>query len=497
MKTIIVFSQNLIIKSIKPHMKQIRVEDGVIFLTTHLLFENEQKYLVSLFNKCEFFSFSDFLLDEEMEACDITSFISEKMNYQDYLSSIKKKKNEIVAEKVLFSYQPHNKYIFSNDLGIDSEVWREKGFEYINAKYYYSERKKIKFYLKKIVFSSHIMESIYKSIKSNEVLHTPQEVNVGYYNGRKFIFLGKLNRIDYRMSIDFKPSKEECDRLNNKKFYTKDICTYLTTWHERFKCDVPDDKQYEVRWAQDGYLPPNYTHKDYFFKPKNVVYYCWDKLGTQLFKNQGLQYEIIPFRKKLYIPKPLFPNRVNKVLIVASGSGDWTALKNRSDDDLLVKAFVQVAKDFPDITFTYRCHPTWVHPQNVGVNSIKRVYEYFKSTKLPNIVISSNIPIAKQKNDFLLTFSRNSLDEDLNNTDFVFGEHSISMIDGAFKGIPFASVNLTKRRNFFIGVNELGFPTCETINEIENTIRNITSKNFQNKYLCAVKRYNDMTNENC
>lgn len=79
----------------------------------------------------------------------------------------------------------------------------------------------------------------------------------------------------------------------------------MTTWHEHGKCNVPDDEKYEVRWTQDGYLPPNYSHKDYFFKPNNVKYYCWDELGTQLFKNQGLPYEMIPLEKN-YIYRNLY-----------------------------------------------------------------------------------------------------------------------------------------------------------------------------------------------
>lgn len=67
------------------------------------------------------------------------------------------------------------------------------------------------------------------------------------------------------------------------------------------------------------------------------------------------------------------------------------------------------------------------------------------------------------------------------------------MIDAAFKGIPFSSVNLTKRRNFFVGINDLGFPSCSTIDDIASMIDLANTAEFKNTYLKAVKNYNNMT----
>ncbi len=83
----------------------------------------------------------------------------------------------------------------------------------------------------------------------------------------------------------------------------------------------------------------------------------------------------------------------------------------------------------------------------------------------------------------------------MNNADLVFGEHSISMIDAAFKSILFASVNITNRRNFFVGINDLGFPTCSSHDEVAELINNISKESFRNKYLEAVRNYNDMTDK--
>ena len=495
MKTIIVFSQNLMLGSFAKIKTELHLSDELVFVTTHHLYRNEKDYLKRLFRKCEFNSFADFLSDDEMADVDNAAFKTNKMPYNEYLNNIKRLKNKLVIKKVLKHYDSEYKYILSDDLGIDIEMWKKEGFRPVYGEYYYNNKKEslitgLKKAIKKNYIAMKIYYSLFKKHKYKE-----DEVYVGKYNGRKYVFLGKMDRIGYRLNIDFKISKEECNRLNKGIYEKADYCTYMTTWHEHGKCHVPDKKKYEVRWAQDGYLPPNYSHKDYYFIPHNVKYYCWDELGTHLFKNQGLPYEIIPFRKKLYLPNPEFPEEIKNVLIVASGSGDWTALKNRSDDDLLVEAFARMAELFPDISFVYRCHPSWVYPENVGVNSINRVVDYFKYLQLPNLVVSSNIPMANTGSEYILSFSRSSLQEDLKKADFVFGEHSISMIDGAFMGIPFCSVNLTNRRNFFTGITELGFPQCNSISDIERVIRVGMAREFKDNYLEAVKNYNFMTDK--
>lgn len=490
-----VFSQNLILDSITKfsHLSN-KNEDSTIFVTSQFLFENERELLCRVFSNCVFKTFADYLSDEEMSECDIKSFSSKNMDYEKYINNIRKKKNQIIVEKVLNEYLPDRKYIISKDLGIDYQTWKKHKFKYLPCEYYYKENLSFKFQLKKKLTKISILKKMYHVIKKNNTCtYTSDEVFVGFYNDKKYVFIGNMNRIGYRMAIKFKNSKEECDRLNNGKFESYEKCTYITSWHEHNKCKIPDNPDYAVRWTQDGYLPPNYSHKDYYFKPDNVKYYCWDILGTQLFKNQGLPYEIMPFRKKIYLPKPIFPKKVKRILVVASGSGDWTALKNRSDDDIMVDAIVKMAKKFPDIHFTYRCHPTWVHPQNVGVNSINRVHNYFEWLKLTNLTLSGNIPPMKTASGFKYSFNRSSLEADLKKADFVIGEHSISMIDAAFNQIPFFSVNITNRRNFFIGLNNLGFPSCSSVEEIEQMINSINTDKFKDDFLRAVENYNQMT----
>jgi hypothetical protein len=495
---VILFSINLKLESILNLQMHFLHDDKVVFLTPHLVFDNEENYLIELFGRdCEFIKFADFTEDEEMARIDVEAYERNVDNISSYLEDMKVEKNRVILKRLIEKYGNVDGYLFSdnNDIGIFDDVWLAAGFKRIKAEYYNHSNRKSNV-IRKRLSKNKALKNFYRFIrKQKEYKYHEDEIFVAEDNGKKYIFIGKMYRISYRLNLEFVNSKEEFEKLNSGQFYNKEQAQYLTTIHEHGKCQLPDKEEIDVRWIQDGYLPPNYSEQDYAFIPHNVKYYVWDSLGAQLFLNKGLPVEMIPFRKKLYMPEPLIPNTISSILVVASGSGDWTALKNRSDDDIMVKAFAEIARRFPNIEVVYRVHPSWVHPQNLGVNSINRVSKYFEYINLPNLKLSSNVPNAASDKAFKFSFPRSSLEEDLEKADIVFGEHSVSMIDAAFKKKPFASVNLTKRRNFFVGMTNLGFPHCSTIRDICDYIENVPTEDFAVNYKKAVKKYNNMTDE--
>jgi hypothetical protein len=203
----------------------------------------------------------------------------------------------------------------------------------------------------------------------------------------------------------------------------------------------------------------------------------------------------MPIRKKLYLPTPNYPYKLRKVVCAASGSADWTAIKNRSDENKLLVAMGKVAALFPDVEFVYRCHPVMAQPWHEGLNAINRNAEYIQWLQLLNFHISSNIPIANQDGNTSLSFKRSSYEEDLKGADLVFGEHSVSMIDAGLKGIIFASVNVTGHRSYAMSLGELGFPICTSVNDVVSLIKNINTEEFKKQYSKAIENYNKMTDE--
>ena len=490
MTTIFLFSQNLKLESFVDLKRYCKTDSKIILLTTHCLFENEIEYLKNLIGDFEIQRFSQYLNDTEQEAIDISADNRSVKNVFDYYNQVRLIKNIKIADKVLQKYPNANKYLLCNDLGIDVKPWKRIGFVEVRCQYYYDWDKAegIKEKLKRLFNRIPVASTLYKKIKNTKARPYQDDVYSATRNGKKYVFIGRLQRVGYRIDLPFEKDSVEKGMLDKRMFHDKASCQYLSSIHERTKCIVPDSPKYDVRYIQDGYLPANYSACDLKYIPKNVSYYAWDEIGTLEFKKHNIPVSIMPFRKKLYMPEPEFKEEIKTILVATSGTGDWTAQKNRSDDDLMVRAFAEVARRCPDVKIIYRAHPTWVYPVHVGVNSVNRVAEYFNYTKLDNIHLSSNIPDLK-----VLSFPRSSLEEDLKQADMVFGEHSVAMIDAAFKRIPFASVNLTDRRDLCCSLSDMGFPHCKSVEDIVSLIRKYSDNGFQKEYNDAVKEYNKMT----
>lgn len=497
MDNIVLISQNVKLSSLNKLKPILAGESEVTFLSTQFLFENERKLIDNIFGlKCKYLTFADLLTDKERETCDKDAFCPEKqgLDASAYYEDIKILKNQRIAENLLKKHEYKNKLIGSDDLGIYKPVWLKKGFEPIVCDYYYTSN----------VRSTNIVLRAAKSVAKFFILPLIKlkrdfstQISVAYKDNVKYLFYGSLNRIGYRIDLEFKnAAKIEKIKfiLNNLGIVFSNNTIRLSSFHEGYH-RINDKEALNVKLIQDGYLPPNYSSRYLYFYGKYTEFYAWDKIGCNTFVYHNLPHRIMPVRKKLYLPEPRFPRTVKRVLCVASGAGDWTAIKNRSDEDMMMWAFGKVAAMFPEIEFVYRCHPVWVHPQHQGVNSIHRAAEYFDYLNLPNLKLSGNIPAANQGGKFVLSYKRSSFEEDLKNVDLVFGEHSVSMLDAGFKGILFASCNVTGHRNFFEDITKLGFPHCESIDEIVDLINRVKTPQFKNDYMRAIKNYNEMTDK--
>lgn len=484
---LLVFSQNIKLDSLTGIRDRLDPLLPTVAVTTHKLFGFEIEQIRGILGDFTDLTFADLITDSEMERCDREACEHVKTTVGAYYDEIKKLKNEIIFQNLSERYDGGVRLLLCDDLGIDADVWVTGGFERVRLSYYYEPGEKaafgkkhkkgiLKYYLDKPVFSAR-------------------------RDGKKIVFYGRMHRIGYRLDLDFKRDKGEnlrfvlarlCERVFGRCPVRRNVL-HITTIHELNGWAFPKSPRYRVGVIQDGYLPPNYSSMYLTYVNDNMSYYAWDTLGMQVFRNQGIPVSMLPYRKQLPMPEPVF-RPIRTVLCIASGAGDWTAMKNRSDEDQMILAFVEIARRHPDIRFVYRCHPVWVHPNHQGVNSIHRVAELFAWSKLPNIVLSANIPEADISR-FQLSYARSSLESDLATADVVFGEHSVSMIDATFGGLPFASVNVTGRRDFFCGMTALGFPHCESIEDIDRFIGDFETDGFQTAYRQAVARYNDMTKQ--
>lgn len=499
MDNIIVISQNVKLESLHLLREYIKADSESIVISTQYIFDNEASVIKEqLGTACTFMCFADFMNDADGERCDKEAY-SDKLTLWQYYDEIKVQKNRMIVDRVLEKYPSENKILVCDDLGIHATTWLNKGFVRVECEYYHKP------VAIRVGALTRIVRGVWSRIWPYQINKFYNgDIHVAYKDGRKYLFFGSLNRIGYRLDLEFKKASHWENVKHIIQYYFFKVfhsffpndTTRLSTLHECFAWQFPCHENANLKLIQDGYLPSNYCSRYLLYYGPKAEFYTWDSIGKLTFEYHGLKNRIIPFRKKLYLPSPKYPTKLKKVLCVASGSGDWTAVKNRSDEDKMMVAFGKVAALFPDVEFIYRCHPVWVHPQHQGVNSIVRAAEYIDYLNLPNLKISANIPnAAKEGGGYVLSYKRSSFEEDLAGVDIVFGEHSISMIDAAFKNILFCSVNVTGRRDFFKSITDLGFPHCESVEEISDLLKGIITSEFKQRYDSAVERYDNMTNE--
>jgi hypothetical protein len=189
---------------------------------------------------------------------------------------------------------------------------------------------------------------------------------------------------------------------------------------------------------------------------------------------------------------------VRRIVYLASGAGDWTALKNRSDEDLALALLIRVAQLRPDLTICYRPHPLWLHPEHQGVDSIHRAVACLSATASPNIMVSQGA--RADGRGFSLTGNlsavSSSVEEDIERSDLVLGEHSQTMLVAARRGKVIAGINVSRHPPYFGDYARLGFPLVTTAEELADLVERMSRSDagFLDGYNEAIKRHN---RENC
>lgn len=152
-----------------------------------------------------------------------------------------------------------------------------------------------------------------------------------------------------------------------------------------------------------------------------------------------------PFIEVPAMSPPAYTLMRGTVLLALNHAGDWSSLINRSDTDVLVEVFCEMAARFPALTFVVRPHPTMSTEAHEGERSRERLVSFVTSASLPNLRISSS-----------------SLEEDLMSCDAVVSEYSQVLIDALLAGKLGLIANLTGRRSFMCDYEGLGFSCADS-----------------------------------
>lgn len=518
---VVVLSQSCTIEKLNSVLADLQCYKSVICLSTHHFFQYERKIIAdTISTQVIFHQFADFLTDVEMEACDIKAdgLIVKKYNYRnikllgEYYENIKRIKNTTVIMNLENLYVVDKYYILSDDLGIDIDAWKgDKSIISISCNYSNESDIRTSSWLGNIKKRYNIF------MGSAHYLCNGQE---------RFIVLGSIGRVKqyfHKNTIISQPAisitiflllthliyKSNIVNNNDNSIVTKiirmlfkilmyDNVPLACTIHgfNRFYSELARVVNVPLHCIQDGFLPNNYTSKYLLYYESVSEFLVWDSFSMEIFDNHQLKSRISKIFFDVRLPRiDEKPRKIKNVLVLTSGAGDWTAIKNRSDDDLLLELFVRVAIALPHIKITYRPHPLWVHPSHQGINSISRVETYLKLENLPNLSISAGSvkESIAYKDDNDLSRKSTTIQEEVNKTNIIFGEHSQSLINGARNKKLFGSVNITNRRSIFKIYDDLGFPHFKSHQEIISFIKDFeVSAGNAMMYNNSVDRFNSM-----
>ena len=195
-----------------------------------------------------------------------------------------------------------------------------------------------------------------------------------------------------------------------------------------------------LRVFVDGLHPPNYpvaygvAFRGARIVPREACDAEWfAKCGCEVLPRAAVLAEELPYGD------PSAPRAIRNVALMLNHAGDWTALIDRSDTDLVVQAFLDAAEMAPEFTFRVRAHPTMAAAEHDGLGSRVRMRAMVEARGLPNV-----------------EFSEHSFDADMAWTECCVTEYSNVLVDCLKAGKPSVALNPTNRRNLLAHLAPIG-----------------------------------------
>lgn len=432
---------------------------NTLILSSNKLFNHETaKILNNSDIEIEILYFGLFLNDAIMENIDFVAFNNSSRdgfsNYK-YNNLLIYEKNKRIHEElkdryefklILFDASLHEAY----NLGVSYKYWKEqKGVPFNRLKTYFHPTnflniKKFSF-LKKIFY----LFTLFKPINAYEY-----RCNRTRHN---FLFLS-IERLRFNKNINLNQTHIKpffFTRLYHKK-------NNYSLLEKNYSICVPLHKYgyFEKRFLynkipllvfQDAFRPSNYSIPAYVNTIPYGKFVSRDMFDYSLYLSAKRDV-VKPYK---FLKNNFLNNRVSnkkqitKVILILNHAGDWSALINRSDTDILIENFLELAKIFDKLDFFIRLHPTMDYKCHEGGNSKKRIHELVQTSCLQNLSISSN-----------------TLEEDWNLGDLFISEYSLAAIDAIKQGKPIIFTNFTNRRSFMDDYKNLGFALVNNNNEL-------------------------------
>jgi hypothetical protein len=260
-------------------------------------------------------------------------------------------------------------------------------------------------------------------------------------------------------------------KLNYKKVKWSKAKFFYFLFYKK-KCFGDEFHNYNPKWKflfntfyvlVDSYNPSNFPNNLLkMFNKNRDIFISGNKLDLIFFQENNCNTIKISSLKNYNVKSILEIKEIRQILLALNCAGDWTALINRSDTDLLLEKFATLADNFKNYTFKVRLHPLMNHPLHEGEYSRFRAISLVKSLGFKNLKISNS-----------------DLKSDLKNSQIIISEYSNVLIESLeYDTIPI-TLNLTKRINFFKFFSDSGFNHFESIDDLQIFLNQL-SENLKN-----------------
>jgi hypothetical protein len=459
--------------------------DSVLVASTHALFDSEKSTLRRFVTRAEFTTFADCLDDATMAECDeraaaeIDRFVTlhrVRVQYAARFSALSiRLKNQAARDALRRRYAWRRAY-YANGLGVSGAFWSAEGAVALpgvapdvgatRAPPFLSKLlTRIAFFVKPT--SLHrvrhgVHDYAFTSTRRLNLLDgvQPRRTDVGFAS---------------KVAGAFRAWSTAPTRVLGKLAAPRAVLATTIHDYPKFFADDPG----EVHIFVDGFHPSNYP-RAYLGAYGPAVFVTGDPLSAEWFTRFGKR--VLPAPRFLsFAPlEPPAKRRVQTVVLALNHAGDWTALINRSDTDVLVMRFCEVARALPALTFIVRPHPTMVLAEHEGTGSRKRLEEYVRSLDVPNLRVSEV-----------------DLNADLARGDLFVSEYSQVLIDAFKLGRLGVIANFTGRRSFMVDYEACGFPAATSVEELCRLLAAASTdpESLVGRQAQAAARYNSLLAE--
>lgn len=453
-------------------------------VTTHSPFPGETEAWRKLAPQVEITTFADYLSEQEMLECDRQATASattglsrgRRENYvHHFMRESVHHKNRIVCNNVLAKHHPQI-ILVAEGLGIDIQPWQTRGAQTLDSYPVRGQRISIGTRLRQTLhYQAHLI--------------VPYDTTSGQSPALIFGAIHRLHLKDSVRCISLRlplwgmmPARlsaplvnryvsAELRREGHNPTYL--VCTTIHQYHPIMSATA-DLLGKTLHILTDGYHPSNFPAA-YINSFDSGVFVVDNHCSADWFKKHGRAVRPGLWFQFPVVFMPCITRRVRCVILVLNHAGDWTALINRSDTDLLITGFAELARKLPQVEFIVRIHPTMAKPEHEGTNSIRRIKAYIQGAECTNLSISNA-----------------SLAADLKRGDVYISEYSQVLIDSWSAGKLGVAVNPTRRRSFMVDYQAYGFTALQSVAAMHEWCANVeaeldTSILQQN---LAVERFN-------